>query len=149
MTPEVSGYLRVRAGGAVYCLGVQQIIEVADGCEVLSAPGTHPAVRGVTPARDGLVPLVQLSALVADEAASDEPCATTVLARCSGAIVAFEVDDAEELMRSDALPVPEAWQLPWATGVVRHQGELIPVIDLELLAEKLTAARSEGDDERG
>jgi chemotaxis signal transduction protein len=98
---------------------------------------------GVTPIKQRVVPLVQLAALIEDDAASDTSHGMVVLARCSGAMVAFVVDDAEELVREDPRPVPETWQLPWASGVVQHEGELIPIVDLEVLAERLVAGGAE------
>jgi chemotaxis signal transduction protein len=116
---------------------VDQILEVIDDFEVLSAPGSHRAVLGVTPSRDRLVPLVHLAALIESTDPPEERGDAAVLARCSGSLVAFEVDDAEELVLEAPVPVPDAWQLPWASGVVRHRGELIPIIDLDILAERL------------
>jgi purine-binding chemotaxis protein CheW len=145
----LTGYLRVRVDGARYGLRVDQIIEVVDEFEVMKAPGVHPAVMGVTPMRRRLVPLVQLAALIADGDASEASSGVAVLAHCLGSLVAFEVGDVEEVVRDAPLPVPDTWQLPWASGVVRHEGELIPVVDLEVLAERLVARESELGDELG
>ncbi len=132
------GYLLVQAGGAPYGLRVDQVLEVRDGFEVHPAPSIHPAVRGVTPAHGRLVPLIHLGALVTNGMPSDEPCPTLVLAHVAERLLAFEVEDAEEVVSEDLLPVPDAWQLPWASGVAERDSGMIPVIDVELLAERLS-----------
>ena len=60
----MDGYLIIRAEGKEYGLRIDQVLLVADGFELYPAPSTHPAVRGVTPMRDRLVPLVHLAALL-------------------------------------------------------------------------------------
>ena len=133
----MKGYLRIRAEGTHYGLRVDQVLEVVDGFELRLAPATHESVRGVTPLRGRLIPVVQLAALLGKRPPPPMLGGTAVLARCSGSLVAFEVDDAEELVAECPLPVPDAWRLPWASGVGRFRGDLIPIIDLEILAGRL------------
>ena len=137
----MKGYLRIRAEGTHYGLRVDQVLEVVDGFELRRAPATHESVRGVTPLRGRLIPLVQLAALLGNRPAPPTVGGTAVLARCSGSLLAFEVDDAEELVAESPLPVPEVWRLPWASGVGRYRGDLIPIIDLEILAGRLMPGR--------
>lgn len=132
-----SGYLVVRASGASYGLPLGDVLEVNDMSEVLEVPRTHPAVRGLTPQRGRLVPLIHLGALIAGRAAPDERGRTVVLVRLGERHVAFEVDDADEVVRERPLPVPRTEDLPWATGVARQQGELVPVLDLASLQERI------------
>ena len=63
---SLTGYLRVRLGEAWLGLRVDQVVEVVEDFERLDAPGSHPAVMGVMPVRQGLVPLVRLAALIED-----------------------------------------------------------------------------------
>ncbi len=133
----MKGYLRVRAAGTHYGLRVDQVLEVVDGFELRRVPAAHESVRGVTPLRGRLVPLVQLAALLGNRPAPPALGGTAVLARCSGSLVAFEVDDAEEVITESPLPVPEGWRLPWASGVGRYRGNFIAIIDLEILAGRL------------
>ena len=51
--------------------------------------------------------------------------------------VAFEVDDADDVVREAALPVPPGESLPWASGVARRRGALIPILDVDALGERL------------
>jgi chemotaxis signal transduction protein len=133
-----AGYLLVRAAGEPLGLPLGHVLEVADLGDVLEVPRTHPAVRGLTPQRGRLVPLVHLGALLAGRAAPAERGRTAVLVRVAGRQVAFEVDDADAVVREGPLPVPAGNDLPWAAGVARqHGGGLVPVLDLDALEERI------------
>ena len=137
---RMKGCLLVRAGGSKYGLRLDQVLEVVDGFEVSPVPAVHTAVRGVTQMRRRSVPLVHLSSLIANEPAPAGTMETAVLARCLGSLVAFEVDDAESVTNDEQVAVPDAWQLPWVHAVIRAEGSLVPVIDLDVLGERLVAA---------
>jgi chemotaxis signal transduction protein len=139
----MKGYLLVRAGGNRYGLRLDQVLEVIEGAKASPAPTVHPSVRGVTRMRGATVPLVSLASLVADAPAPPVSSETAVLARCLGSHIALEVDDADAVLSDDPDVVPDAWRLPWVCGVVRRDGTHLPVIDLDVLAERLVAARAE------
>ena len=135
------GYLLVRAEGKSYGLPVGRVLEVGDATEVLDVPRALPAVRGLTPLRGRLVPLIHLGAFLAGRAAPSEPrkgC-TIVLVELGGRQVAFEVDDADAVVREQPLPVPRGQTLPWAIGVAEQAGGagLVPILDLDALSERL------------
>jgi len=134
----------VRADGTSYGIRIDQVLEVRDGFEVHQAPSLRAAVRGVTPLRARLVPLVHLGALVTNTTPSEDPCPTLVLVQVEGKLLALEVEDADEVVLEDLLPVPDAWQLPWACGVCQRGTSMVPVIDVELLAERLVPAETGG-----
>src|SRR5438094_9165779 len=58
------GYLLVRVDGKPYGLPLARVLEVGDLGEVLDVPRALAAVRGVTPLRGRLVPLIHLGALL-------------------------------------------------------------------------------------
>ena len=136
----MTGFLVVRAGGQRYGLGINRVTEVIDGFTVDRVPSVHPSVRGVTPVRDRLVPLVHLGSLVSGTTPPEMKGGTIVIAECDGRTVAFEVDDADEVVFEDPLPVPDGWDLPWALGVATRNEELIPVVDVATLVDRLTPA---------
>jgi chemotaxis signal transduction protein len=127
----------VRASGDAYGLPLTHVLEVSDLGDVLEVPRTHPAVRGLTPQRGRLVPLVHLGALLAGRAAPLELGKTAVLMRLGARHIAFEVDDADEVVREQALPVPRTEDLPWASGVARQHGGLVPILDLAALEDRI------------
>lgn len=51
--------------------------------------------------------------------------------------MAFEVDDADEVVRVAALPLPDGESLPWAVGVAPRGDGLVPVLDLDALGERI------------
>ena len=133
------GYLLVRAEGKSYGLPVARVHEVGDLGQVMDVPRSLPAVRGLTPLRGRLVPLVHLGALLGDRAPPAERGRAAVLVELRGRFVALEVDDADEVVREDPLPVPRGQSLPWAGGVARHRGAggLVPILDLDLLGDRI------------
>ena len=152
----MKGYLLVRVAGKAYGLPVGRVLEVGDASEVLTVPRKLPAVRGLTPLRGRLVPLIHLGALLSGTAAPADPVAgvrTVVLVEIGGGAggggphaqgaagrqVAFEVDDADAVVREQPLPVPRGQTLPWAVGVA-EQGEgegLVPILDLDALGDRI------------
>jgi chemotaxis signal transduction protein len=142
----MKGYLLVRAGGQPYGLPVARVLEVGDATEVLGIPRKLPSVRGLTPLRGRLVPLVHLGAFLSG---GDIPAAegeggggvvrTVVLVElgASGKQVAFEVDDVDAVVREQPLPVPRGQALPWASGVAEHDDRLVPILDLDALGDRI------------
>ena len=135
----MKGYLLVRAEGRLYGLPVGRVLEVADAGAVLDVPRTLLAVRGLTPLRGRLVPLINLAALLAGGTAPAAPVRTVVLVElgAAGRQVAFEVDDADAVVRESVLPVPRGQSLPWAAGVAEQNGTLVPILDLEALGDRI------------
>jgi chemotaxis signal transduction protein len=135
------GYLLVRVDGQSYGLPLARVLEVGDLAEVLDVPRALAAMRGLTPLRGRLVPVVHLGALMAERPAPETRGRTAVLVELGAGegtrAVAFEVDDADDVVREAALPVPPGESLPWASGVARRRGALIPILDVDALGERL------------
>jgi chemotaxis signal transduction protein len=142
----VKGYLLVRSEGKPYGLPVGRVLEVGDATEVLAIPRKLAAVRGLTPLRGRLVPLIHLGAFLTGREAPAEAAAgrvrTVVLVELGatgrGRQVAFEVDDADAVVREQPLPVPRGQTLPWAAGVAEQEGGLVPILDLDALGDRIT-----------
>ncbi len=140
----MKGYLLVRSNGKPYGLPVARVLEVGDATEVLTIPHTLPAVRGLTPLRGRLVPLIHLGAfLMGSEApptVAGNVVRTVVLVElgAGGRQVAFEVDDADAVVREQPLPVPRGQTLPWAAGVAEQADGLVPILDLDALGDRIT-----------
>ena len=133
----MKGYLLVRAGGRAYGLPVGSVLEVADSGQVLAVPRSLPAVRGMTPLRGRLVPLIHLGAFLSGNVPPAELGRTVVLVELRQRQVAFEVDDADAVVREQAMPVPRGQSLPWASGVADQDGTLVPILDLEALGDRI------------
>ena len=140
----MKGYLLVRSEGKSYGLPVGRVLEVGDATEVLQVPRKLPAVRGLTPLRGRLVPLIHLGALLtgreAPQVTDGGGVRTVVLVQLGTRQVAFEVDDADAVVREQPLPVPRGQTLPWASGVAEqeHGGGLVPILDLDALSDRIT-----------
>ncbi|PYP56674.1 MAG: hypothetical protein DMD44_11975 [Gemmatimonadetes bacterium] len=135
------GYLLVRVEGRPYGLPLARVLEVSDLAEVLDVPRALPAMRGLTPVRGRLVPVVHLGALMSDRVPPAERGRTAVLVQIGAGEgvrqVAFEVEDADDVVREAALPVPRGESLPWASGVARRRGVLVPILDLDALGDRI------------
>jgi purine-binding chemotaxis protein CheW len=136
------GFLLIRVEGKRYGLPLARVLEVGDLGDVLDVPRALPAMRGLTPLRGRLVPLVHLGALMGERPAPAELGRAAVLVELGAGEgirhVAFEVDDADDVVREPALPVPEGEALRWASGVARRRGALVPILDLDLLGDHIT-----------
>jgi chemotaxis signal transduction protein len=143
----MKGYLLVRADGRAYGLPVGRVLEVGDATEVLAIPRKLPAVCGLTPLRGRLVPLIHLGAFLAGKEAPPASAdaaprtRTVVLVKLGAQQVAFEVDEADAVIREEPLPVPRGQTLPWAVGVAERPdaagGGLVPILDLEALGDRI------------
>jgi hypothetical protein len=78
------------------------------------------------------------STLLRGQPLPDATSHTVVVARCCGQRVAFEVDDADEVVRGAALSLPTGRRFPWASGVAEYEEALVPIVDLTLVGERLT-----------
>lgn len=134
----MKGYLLVRAEGGHYGFRIADVEQVLDLQEAYPVPGLVPAVRGVTVVAGRLVPLVHLVALLTRGVPPPDRRPTGVVVRCPDRPVVFEVDDVEQVVLDDPLPLPEGWRVPWAAGVASGSG-LIPIVDVAALAERLAA----------
>jgi chemotaxis signal transduction protein len=94
-------------------------------------------VRGLTPLRGKLVPLVHLGAFLGGREPPDQRGRAAVLIELAGRYLALEVDDADEVVRGAALPLPDGESLPWAVGVAARTTGLVPILDLEALGERI------------
>ena len=144
----MKGYLLVRAGGQSYGLPVARVLEVGDATQVLGIPRKIPSVRGLTPLRGRLVPLVHLGAFLTggEVPAGESATVRTVVLVELGAggagggarkQVAFEVDDVDAVVREQPLPVPRGQALPWASGVAAQDDGLVPILDLDALGDRI------------
>ena len=117
------------------------MLEVGDLAEVLDVPRALPAMRGLTPLRGRLIPVVHLGALLGERTPPPERGRATVLVSLGAGegtrYVAFEVDDADDVVREAPLPVPRGESLPWASGVARRRGALVPILDLDALGDRI------------
>ncbi len=137
------GYPLIRVSGDRYGLPIEEVVEVVDDAKAETVPGAQQAVRGIARIRGRMVAVVHLGALLTGCSPPNECAHTVVVVRCGDRRVAFEVDDADAVVRETSVSVPEEARLPWISGVARHNEELIPSLDMDALNERLTARYSE------
>lgn len=137
-----SSWLLVRAGPYLVGLALTRVVEVRQTGAVHPVPSREPAVRGVTSIRGRLLPVVDLGALLQGRAGSAPPGETLVVTELDGRRLGLAVDEAEDVVLGSGLPVPEGGALPWASAVTRHGGRLVPLLDLDLLATRITETAS-------
>jgi purine-binding chemotaxis protein CheW len=142
MTRLDSAYLLVRAGGRRVGLALTSVVEVLEPGPAYPVPSLERAVRGVTSVRGRILPVVDLGALLAGSGCSSDPSEVAVVVDLEGRRLCLEVDDAEEVLRGQGLPVPSGHTLPWAAGVARHAEGLVPLLDLGALGARITEAAS-------
>jgi len=140
VSARASGFLLVRVGHRPIGLLVEQVLEVIQLGEVHPVPVMDTAVRGLVAVHGRMLPLVHLASLLEGRPTPVGSGNVGVVVNIAGHRVCLEVEDAEVLVRELALPVPPGETLPWAVGVVRHAGALVPLLDLPALSSRLTEA---------
>src|SRR2546425_12182495 len=142
------GYLLVRVEGKAYGLPLARVLEVGDLAEVLDVPRALPAMRGLTPLRGRLVPVVHLGALLGERTPPPERGRAAVLVTLGAGggarFVALEGDDADDVGREAALPVPRGGSLPWASGGARRRGGLRAIPDLRAPGDQIGGPQAAG-----
>jgi hypothetical protein len=83
-----------------------------------------------------MVPVIHLGALLEDLPCPPQLEDVGILVSVGGRRLCLEVEDAELLVRDRALPVPPGSTLPWAFGVARHAGGLVPLLDLTAISSR-------------
>lgn len=141
MTDATCSYLLVRAGGRPVGLEVGEVLEVVDLAATFPVPATEPALRGVVAVRERMVPVVHLASVLWGEVGGGERGVVGVLARAGGQRVCLEVDDAEAVLVESVMPVPAGESLPWAVGVTRREGNVVPILDLKALGVRLLGGK--------
>jgi chemotaxis signal transduction protein len=132
-----AAFLVVRAGGERYGLDLAAVREVVDIAPPHPVPSRAPALRGVMPLRERHVSLVHLGALLGGGAPPERTGETAVVIAIGPASLALEVDDVEEVVDRGATWVGGA-PAGWAAGVWRVGEDLVTVLDLGVLAERLS-----------
>jgi purine-binding chemotaxis protein CheW len=135
-------YLLVRVGGREVGLDVAEVLEVVDLAATFAVPSTDPAVRGVVAVRERLVPVVDLAAVLWGGESPGARGEVGVLARAGRQRICLEVDGAEAVLAEEVVPVPAGESLPWALGVARRDGKLVPILDLKSLGVRLLGGKS-------
>lgn len=135
-------FLVVRAGGERYGLRLEVVREVVDVAPPRPVPARTTALRGVMPLRDRHCSLLHLASLLSGSAPPAALAETAVVVLVGGVAMALEVDDVEDVVESAATRVGAA-PAAWAEGVWRVGEELVTVLDLGVLAERLTETGSQ------
>lgn len=136
----MTGYLLVRAGAVVCGVPVRAVQSVFDVTTIYPAPAAVPAFIGVVQHGNAMVPLVDFEALLAGRPAGETPPPTAVVVRAGNAQVALGVDDAETVGREPIEARPPGWNLDWAQGVTHRAGRWVPIVDLDVVADRLRAS---------
>ncbi|HLQ23910.1 MAG TPA: chemotaxis protein CheW [Gemmatimonadales bacterium] len=142
MTRTPLAMLLVRAGRRQVALTLEHLVEVVDPGMPIGVPARQPALRGLTTVRGQLVPLVHLGALLDGGACPAAVGDAGVVIAVGDRRICLEVEAVEEVVREPALPVPAGETLPWALGVTRASGGLVPVLDIPALGGRLVEGGS-------
>jgi chemotaxis signal transduction protein len=134
--------LLVRAGRRQVALTLEHLIEVVDPGLPVGVPACQPAFRGLTTVRGRLVPLVHLGTLLDGGVCPAEVGEAGVVIAVGDRCICLEVETVDEVVREPALPVPAGETLPWALGVTRAPGGLVPVLDIPALGGRLAEGGS-------
>jgi chemotaxis signal transduction protein len=136
------GFLLVRTGKRRVGLELSHVLGVTPLGSVHPVPSVESAVRGVAAVQGTMVPVIHLGALLEGVSCPAELGEVGVLVSVGGRRICLEVDEAELLVRDPALPVSQGSTLPWAFGVAKHAGGLVPLLDLPALSSRFMETES-------
>jgi chemotaxis signal transduction protein len=142
MSGPALAMLLVRAGKRQVALSLDHLVEIVDPGVPIGVPARQPALRGLTMVRGRLLPLVHLGALLDGGACPAGVGGAGIVIAVDDRRICLEVEAAEEVVRAPALPVPAGEALPWALGVTRAPGGLVPVLDIPALGGRLAEGGS-------
>jgi chemotaxis signal transduction protein len=129
--------LLARAGSRRVALPVEHLLEVIDPGPAVPVPAREPALRGLASLRGRLIPLVHLGALLDGGRYPDAASGAAVVISVAGRALCLELEAVEEVTQGSVVPVPAGEALPWALGVVRAAGGLVPIIDVVGVGSRL------------
>ncbi len=129
--------LMVRVGDRQVGLAVESLVEVIELTTPFPVPSATPALRGLIPVRERLVPVLHLGAALEGASCPDRLGEMAVIATIDERTIGLEVDYASEVTAAVITPLPEDLLVPGAVGVVRLEGVFVPVIDVALLGAQL------------
>ncbi len=133
---EAGRFLVVRAGGERYGLGLDAVREVVDVPPPRPVPARTPALRGVMPLHERQCSLIHLASLLGGSSPPERVGDTAVVVAAGGVTMALEVDDVESVVERGATFVGAAPAV-WASGVWRVGEDLVTVLDLGAVLERL------------
>jgi chemotaxis protein histidine kinase CheA len=129
----VSDVLLVRIGDRQVALVVGSLVEVIELAAPFPVPSATPALRGLIPVRERLVPVLHLGAALDGVVCPDALGEMVVIATVDERMIGLEVDYASEVTPAVITPLPEDLLVPGAVGAVQRAGMFLPVIDVALL----------------
>ncbi len=129
--------LLVRIGDRQVGLIVDSLVEVIELTAPFPVPSATPALRGLIPVGDRLVPVLHLGAALDGAACPDRLGEMAVIATIDERTIGLEVDYASEVTPAVITQLPEDLLVPGAVGVVQRDGVFVPVIDVALLGAQL------------
>jgi chemotaxis signal transduction protein len=134
------GFLLVRAGARRVGLDLRHVVGVSPLESFYQVPVLEQAIRGITAVQGSMVPVIHLGALLEGTACPPSSTGQGVLVSIEGRRLCLEVDDAELLVRDRVLSMAAGTNFPWACGVARHAGGLVPLLDLFALSSRFLEA---------
>jgi len=134
--------LLARAGARRVALPLEHLVEVIDPGPVVSVPAREPALRGLASLRGRLIPLIHLGALLDGGTCPSARGDAALVISVNGRVLCLEVEAVDEVTRGDVVPVPAGEALPWALGVVRADGGLVPILDVAAVGSRLVEGGS-------
>lgn len=136
-------FLIASLAGRTVAIGSEQVDSVVDIGDIVAAPRTAPAVRGLAALRSRVVTVIDTHAALGLPAGVDMK--RGVIVRADGHLYAFMVEGLDDVVEHELQPLANGMSLdatwrPIALGMIDHAGEPVLAIDLALLVPALEIA---------
>jgi chemotaxis signal transduction protein len=128
-------HVRLRIGGESYAFPVDTVLEVAERGEIAPVPGSAVGILGVRNLRGEVVPVFDLASVFGIE--GDGVSGRLLIVEHEGRRAGFAIDDVVDVGELD--DPSEKVDSTFLRGATLDQGELVGIVDVDLLFARLAA----------
>ncbi|MCL1141581.1 chemotaxis protein [Shewanella gaetbuli] len=127
----------------LFALGTLKIRELVPFTELTKIPNSHPSIMGAATVRGGTIPVIDMAAAIGFrpiEEAELKKC-FIIITDCQRMVIGFVVRAIDKIIecnwRDIAPPSSTLGKNAYLTGVTRFDGQLVQLLDVELLLSKI------------
>jgi purine-binding chemotaxis protein CheW len=130
-----SVHVRLRMGRERYAMPIENVLEVAELGSLSALPGAGAAVLGVRNLRGQVLPVFDLARVLAIGGDAAPP--RVVVVEHAGRLAGLAVDEVTDVVALAG--TPEQTEAEYLSGAILEDGQLVGILDVELLFGSLAA----------
>lgn len=128
--------------GQLFAINVFKVQEVQMMPKITTLPNSHPAVIGVTHARDKTIPVIDLSYAIGMPPMEDRSGCTVIITEYNNHVQAFMVKSVDRIINmnwEEIMPPPRgAGRTHYLTAITKVDDKLVEIIDVEKVLQEIS-----------